>query len=309
MEVDDAEAAEPSDGGGAAAAPAAAAAAAAPAAAAAAEPGAGARFWDLGASEAQLETDTQRERAAAALRLGYHGVAFAHQAGAALTDADRCALAPTAPAALRAALGAAAGPGATSLRQLSRLNLPVDDPAAAQAAAAHARVVATYDLLAAQPRSERGFALACTTLDVDLISLDLGARLPYRLKPALVAAALARGVHFELAFGRALREPAARGQFFANARALCREARGRGVVVASGARAAMELRGPADAANLATFCGLTARQARRALAESPAAVVAHARARRAHRGFLTLKAAAAPAREAAAKRPRDEPPA
>lgn len=55
-----------------------------------------------------------------------------------------------------------------------------------------------YDLLAAQPQSERGFAAACGSLEVDLIALDLSRRLPFRLKPALVRAALARGVHFEV---------------------------------------------------------------------------------------------------------------
>lgn len=39
---------------------------------------------------------------------------------------------------------------------------------------------------------------ACTSLPVDLICLDLGKRLPFRLKPPLLQAALARGVHFEV---------------------------------------------------------------------------------------------------------------
>lgn len=56
----------------------------------------------------------------------------------------------------------------------------------------------SYDLLAVQPQSERAFALACTSLDVDVISTDLSKRLPFRFKPALVKSALARGVHFEV---------------------------------------------------------------------------------------------------------------
>jgi hypothetical protein len=35
------------------------------------------------------------------------------------------------------------------------------------------------------------------SLPVDLISLDLTKRLPFRLKPPLLQAAVARGVHFE----------------------------------------------------------------------------------------------------------------
>ena len=38
---------------------------------------------------------------------------------------------------------------------------------------------------------------ACMSLPVDLICLDLAKRLPFRLKPPLLQAAVARGVHFE----------------------------------------------------------------------------------------------------------------
>jgi ribonuclease P/MRP protein subunit RPP1 len=42
---------------------------------------------------------------------------------------------------------------------------------------------------------------ACMSLPVDLICLDLTKRLPFRLKPPLLQAALARGVHFEVGAG------------------------------------------------------------------------------------------------------------
>lgn len=46
-------------------------------------------FWELCANEVQLEPQTQRERVAHAIRLGYDGVAIAHQAGPRLADKDR----------------------------------------------------------------------------------------------------------------------------------------------------------------------------------------------------------------------------
>jgi hypothetical protein len=67
-----------------------------------------------------------------------------------------------------------------------------------QAAVGSVSITSTYDLLAVQPRSERTFALACNSLDVDIISLDLSRRLPFRFKPALIKAALARGLTFEV---------------------------------------------------------------------------------------------------------------
>lgn len=47
------------------------------------------KFYDLQANEAQLEPQTMRERAATAIKLGYDGIAFCHQAGATLTDKDK----------------------------------------------------------------------------------------------------------------------------------------------------------------------------------------------------------------------------
>ncbi len=42
------------------------------------------------------------------------------------------------------------------------------------------------------------YVQACASLECDLISVDLSRRLPYRFKPALIKAALARGLHFEV---------------------------------------------------------------------------------------------------------------
>ena len=39
---------------------------------------------------------------------------------------------------------------------------------------------------------------ACTSLEVDVISLDLAKRLPFKLKPGPLQAALNRGLHFEV---------------------------------------------------------------------------------------------------------------
>lgn len=51
--------------------------------------------------------------------------------------------------------------------------------------------------------------------------------------------------------------------------ALCRAARGRGIIVSSGARSAFELRGPYDVMSLVTLCGLTQQQAKVPLTLSP----------------------------------------
>ncbi|GAB4820355.1 hypothetical protein N2152v2_007401 [Parachlorella kessleri] len=281
-------------------------------------------FYDLHVCESQLEPQTQRERVAQALRLGFDGMGLVHQAKERLLEQDRCAIKPTELAAL---LSATEGVGkaveaskakvarhgnAYTCRQFTRLNFPADDVATAQAAVANTAVTSTYDLLAVQPRSERLFALACTSLDVDIISLDLSRRLPFRFKPALVKAALARGLHFEVCFSAALWEAGARRQLFTNAQALCRETRGRNIVVSSCARTVMELRqagsdasslqcvaieslhpppagGPYDVMNMATLFGLTQQQAQHALSRNAEAALQHAAARKAYRGLLTIQ--------------------
>jgi hypothetical protein len=48
-------------------------------------------YFDLHANEVQVEPQTQRERAATALKLGYDGIAMVHQAGPKLGDSDKCA--------------------------------------------------------------------------------------------------------------------------------------------------------------------------------------------------------------------------
>lgn len=84
------------------------------------------------------------------------------------------------------------------LEQLSRLTVVAEDGPQAQLACTFEAVTSTYDILAIQPQSEKTLALACTSLPVDIISLDLTKRLAYRFKPSTIAAAMARGVYFEV---------------------------------------------------------------------------------------------------------------
>ena len=60
----------------------------------------------------------------------------------------------------------------------------------------------------------------------------------------------------------ALLDTATRRNAFAGAQAVARALRGRGVIIASGAHAAFQLRGPNDATNLASLFGLNSEQAK-----------------------------------------------
>ncbi len=60
-------------------------------------------------------------------------------------------------------------------------------------------------------------AQACTTLVVDMITFDMARRLPFRLRPGPLQAAVKRGLHLELCYSAALRDETSRRNFFSNA--------------------------------------------------------------------------------------------
>ncbi|GFR44572.1 hypothetical protein Agub_g5847, partial [Astrephomene gubernaculifera] len=120
------------------------------------------------------------------------------------------------------------------LRQLSRLNLVASDAVtAAQLAAggsggaaagngAVGDIVRSYDIVSITPKNERVLHQAATSLEVDVVSLELSQRLPLKLRPPTIKAALRRGIYFEICYAPALREPTARRNFFCNTQALVR---------------------------------------------------------------------------------------
>lgn len=238
-----------------------------------------------------------RERLAEANRLGYSSVAATAAVSAStlclgevhtasrllpawpMGDAVVCASTAGAPAALRL----------RPLYQLTRLTVVLDEPEQLGPGGSKLRSAAalSYDLLAVSPTSDKAFAATCTSLPVDVISCDVSRRLPFRLRPQLVRAALARGLTFELCYAPCLRDVAARRQTFAGAAAVCRAVAAAGgchtsLSISSGAARACELRGPADVANLAvTLFGLSkAGAARNCVSRNANSIIAHAAARR-----------------------------
>jgi ribonuclease P/MRP protein subunit RPP1 len=64
---------------------------------------------------------------------------------------------------------------------------------------------AAYDIVSVRPVNEKVFQTACLQMDVDIVSVDLSVRLPFRLKHSTVGAAVDRGVFFEISFGQCFR--------------------------------------------------------------------------------------------------------
>ncbi|MEW5315599.1 MAG: hypothetical protein WDW38_007016 [Sanguina aurantia] len=253
-------------------------------------------YQDLHLPVDDVNTVVHRDRLAMLLCLGYESAAAVHSTSARLTETDRCSHAPVSATSLASsdtgvkqvlqskAGGAFRTTPRYNMNQLTRLNFTAADPVQAQLLVASNSVASSYDIIAIQPKTERVLQQACNSLDVDIISLELSQRLPFKLRLQTVAAALARGLYFEICYSSALRDPVARRHLFSNAQALVRATRGQSILLSSGARNAFELRAPPGP-----------------LSTAPAAIVAHAAARKLTGGALSITQIPAAAVAAAAQ--------
>ncbi|TFJ80119.1 hypothetical protein NSK_008676 [Nannochloropsis salina CCMP1776] len=169
--------------------------------------------------------------------------------------------------------------------RLRRVTVVVHDKGEAQFLCGAIRSVKWADLVAARPTSDQALQLLCEAGDVDIISLDISARMGFSLNTSQADAARARGIAFEVQYAGLISEEnlVKRQQLMANTSGVLGATRGRGVVWSSGssARAAWDtLRGPYDVMNLAVILGLREEPALRSLTGSCQEARGHARARR-----------------------------
>mmetsp|Transcript_19647 Transcript_19647/g.54586 ORF Transcript_19647/g.54586 Transcript_19647/m.54586 type:complete len:273 (-) Transcript_19647:148-966(-) len=247
-----------------------------------------------------VPSEVQHEAVPAAFKLGYDCVAVSSRVVGRLTQNDRCSITPLDGSALATGVRGMeqtlrvnsrfswTNRQQDSLQQLTRLTFVAEDHIQTQALEVSKDVVSSYDIVALQPLTERGFKQACTVLEVDIISIDLGMRLPFKLRPPVVKAAVARGVVFEICYSSALRDGATRWNLFANAQALTRATSGRSIIVSSNARAAFEMRGPYDVVNMASLMGLKQQQAKEAISSNCRSVLLHAEARKRHKSGVNV---------------------
>ncbi|KAG0335577.1 hypothetical protein BG000_007404 [Podila horticola] len=216
------------------------------------------------AAQEQLET---RKRVELLVHLGYQAVAYNYELTGKL------------PANHVNPVSKLNLPGVT-LKQFSRLTLVVDDVSQNYGLNANNPSVLSYDILAVQPTNEKLFQAACGTFEVDIISLDMSARLPFYLKHSTVGLAVERGIYFELCYSAAIRDATARRNLISNAQSLIRVTRGKNIILSSQAMKAMELRGPYDIVNFGTLLGLNQAVSKDCLSSHCRAVAVHAETRR-----------------------------
>ncbi|XP_064381986.1 ribonuclease P protein subunit p30-like isoform X2 [Halichondria panicea] len=164
------------------------------------------------------------------------------------------------------------------LKILRRLTVIVDDASLLHALSSPS--VEGYDLLAVRPTNEKTFQIACSTLSVDIVSVDLSERVPFSFKRAQIGQAIERGLCFEVCYSPAIRDSTARRNTLANAMELIKIAKGKRIIVSSQAEKAFDLRAPADVTNLCNLFGVPSPLCKATISSSCRAALLHAATRK-----------------------------
>lgn len=237
--------------------------------------------------DSRLQTTTR------VMELGYTAIAYNCPFRGILSDADICHIVPfDAETFLESKMGPSLAaftssvklhrnllnvPCASPFRQYTRITISIDSAAAASVLNIGNRLLRSYDLVAAWPVNQMAFDQACRASEVDIISLDFSQKLPFRLKLAMVQAAIKRGVHFEISYSHLIADCHARRHILSEAKRLGEWTRGKNLIISSSASSLNEVRGPHDVANLSTILlGLTMEQAKASVSRNCRTVVVNA---------------------------------
>ncbi|CCJ30345.1 unnamed protein product [Pneumocystis jirovecii] len=146
-----------------------------------------------------------------------------------------------------------------------------------------------FDILAVRPTTEKMFQHVCTSMDVDIISLDMSQRLPFYIKHSTVGIAITRGIRLEICYASGISDTNCRKHLICNASALVRATRGKGIIISSEASNLIYCRSGYDVINLSTFWGLSQEKGRNALGKEARSVIIHGEARKnATKGIIKL---------------------
>ncbi|CAO2175276.1 unnamed protein product [Urochloa humidicola] len=219
---------------------------------------------------------------ARALELGFAAVALDHPHRGLLADSHRCrtdlfpplSSLPLPPSAAlhRRRL---ASPASEPFRQYTRITLSLDSAAAAASALAPsaARLLRTYDLIAARPLTQAAFDYLCqaplSAHHLDLISIDFSShsKLLFRIKLPMLKLALQKGLHFEIAYSPLISTDInAKRNLLAEVKLLVDWTKGKNLIISSAAHTASQIRGPYDVINLSAYLlGLPINRAKAAI--------------------------------------------
>ncbi|KAF4522611.1 hypothetical protein B566_EDAN003593 [Ephemera danica] len=141
--------------------------------------------------------------------------------------------------------------------------------------------VASYDILAVLPLTPAAYQIACSTMEVDVVTYDPTNTATLRISRKLVSQAIERGVHFELQYAPCVIDSSTRRNTITMAHtlhAVSREAMP--VLITSAASHPEHMRSPYDIANLGLIFGLSEEKSKAAMTHSCRNVLLRALARR-----------------------------
>ncbi|XP_078422112.1 ribonuclease P protein subunit p30 isoform X2 [Cetorhinus maximus] len=128
--------------------------------------------------------------------------------------------------------------------------------------------------------------VACMTLDIDLICINVIEKQSYHFRRPSVNGAIERGIYFELAYSPAIKDSTMRRYTISNALSLMQICKGKNIIMSSAAERHLELRGPYDIANLGLLFGLTEGDAKAAVSTNCRAALLHGETRKTALGVI-----------------------
>ncbi|KAF2675375.1 PHP domain-like protein [Microthyrium microscopicum] len=217
-----------------------------------------------------------RQRIAFLAELGYNVIALSHILPAKLTPNYKSPITLPLPF-----------PIPPNTRLLTRGTLPVSNVAEMPRLDT---IRPHFDILALRPLDEKTLSHICasSTLEYDILSLDLSMRFPSHFRPKTFSLVLERGSKIEICYAHATsggggNDSGAKRALFQNASEIVRSTRGKGLLISSEAKSALGCRGPRDVVNMAIMWGLKQELGHEAVGEVARGVVAAATLRR--RGY------------------------
>lgn len=138
-----------------------------------------------------------------------------------------------------------------------------------------------YDLLAVQPANDKILNQVCGgSLECDILTFNYADRLPVDLKRANLTLPRSRGVCFEINYTDAFTSQSGRMNTISSAQLVMEKTKGKNVLISSGARTDISLRGPYDVANMGLLFGMKEIQGRESVFTTGSLCIKHSDSRR-----------------------------
>ncbi|KAF4791345.1 Ribonuclease P protein subunit p30 [Turdus rufiventris] len=168
------------------------------------------------------------------------------------------------------------------------LNHVIDFKEKKQGTSKKIKVLTRLTLVVSDP-SHCNLLIACTTLDVDLVCINVTEKLPFYFRRPPVNMAIDRGIYFELLYTPAIKDSTMRRYTISNAISLMQICKGKNIVISSAAERPLELRGPYDVANLSDrglLFGLSEGEAKASVSTNCRAAMLHGETRKSACGVV-----------------------